>query len=166
MPQLMILGLPVALPPAYTSGHVCTQAEADVLNALRTRGLAKGLHRVILGECVSRGHQNVRGMDGPTRDEVTRCAQAFCTSHVEGFAQGHERLRAIEGEAKRIAQLMIEEQLYAQGKTLRDAPKGETDAMIAYYAASAKVRDEAARRIDDVQRLARSAHDDLLASNT
>jgi hypothetical protein len=171
MPQLTILGLPVDLPPAYASGHVCTQAEADALTALRTRGLAKGLHRVVLNECVSRGYSDVWGfvrgtLDGPTLSEISAVASAFCASYVEGFVQGHERLRAIAGEARRIAQLMIEEQLYAQGRSLHDVPKGELDANVARYAASANVRAEAARRIDDVQRLARSAHDDLLARNT
>lgn len=145
-----ILGFSFSLPAPYTEGHRCTLAEADVLNRSLARSLAKGLHRIISTK-----------PDSTERIEIERSARAFITEFINGFANGHEALRAIEIEARRIALSALEAQLYKQGKKLSDLAKAEVEEHIVALVATSGVRDEAARRVNALQHVARSARSDL-----
>lgn len=143
----------VTLP--YAQGHVCSQAEADTLNQLFLRSATKGVQRIV--------HE---GIVGPWKhSEVQFAVSKFLQRHALGFREGHERLRAIEGEAKRLATLAYETELYKQGRRLRDVAKGEVDIAVAEIAAREDIITQARARIDAVQAVAREAHGALFGEN-
>ena len=129
MPRLVILGQELFTPEPYSPGHICTEAEASVLNTALTRGLAKGLYREL-----SEG-----------RGETLA---AYIASYLRGFSQGHERLRVIEAEARRIGRAKVEAALYRQGKKLASLAASEVTLLVAREAERAEVLAEATRRID------------------
>ena len=138
MPTLKILSRTIPTPEPYSAGHTCTAAEAATLNAALTRGLAKGLDKLL------------RGREERPREEeaVLEEIAGFIASYLRSFAQGHERLRAIEAEARRLARTRIEAALYRQGKRLSELALGEQTLAIAKEAEKAEVLAEATRRID------------------
>jgi hypothetical protein len=138
MPTLKILSHSIPTPEPYTAGHVCTAAEAAVLNASLTRGLAKGLDRLL------RSLQEA----GKGEDVVLGEIEDFVAGYLRSFAEGHERLRAIEAEARRLARSRIEAALYRQGKRLSELAPGEQTLAILKEAEREEVLSEAARRID------------------
>jgi hypothetical protein len=165
MPHVNILGFSTLLPQPYSAGHVVTQAEADALNRLLVRGLSKALHRVLLDALAPHGARVMGQVGDAVRDATAARAAVFISEYVEGFANGHDRLRAIDVEARRIAALAVETDLYRQGRALREVPAVELDAMVSALAASPRVREEAQRRVDDLAQIARSAHADLAAQS-
>ena len=132
MAKLSILGTTLTTPEPYASGHCCTAAEAAVLNAALTRGIAKMLHREL------------------TADLAADTSKAI-SEYLKGFSAGHERLRAIQAEARRIARGHIEAQLYRHGKKLEELAAGEREELVATEAARAEVFAEATRRIDTLR---------------
>jgi hypothetical protein len=138
MPTLKILSHSISTPEPYTAGHTCTAAEAATLNASLTRGLAKGLDRLL------RGLQETQKGEEETLQEISD----FIAGYLRSFAEGHERLRAIEAEARRLARTRIEASLYRQGKRWNELAPGEQTLAIAKEAEREEVLSEAARRID------------------
>ncbi len=136
MAHLQILGLSLSTPEPYTKGHVCTAAEAAALNAVLTRGLAKALHREI-AEARDAGQE-------PASVETA----SLITSFLQGFAEGHERLAAIQSEARRIGRARAEAAVYRTGKRLEQLAKGEQEELIVREAGKSEVLAEATRRID------------------
>lgn len=146
MPRLCILGQEISTPEPYSSGHICTAAEAATLNASLTRGLAKGLYRMLseVGE-----------------GEIVNCEE-FIQGYLRGFSEGHERLRAIEAEARRIGRAKVEAGLYRQGKRLAELAKGEIEALITREAQRDEVSSEATRRIDTLRSIGRADRESSL----
>ena len=102
MPVAKILGFQFQLPSPYAAGHVCTAAEADTLNRLLTRGLAKGLHKIIDSQLELRNDFN----GPPTEDEratITESGLEYISEFVLGFSLGHDVARAIRLECDRLA---------------------------------------------------------------
>ena len=153
LPHFSIHGYEFTCSHEYTSGHICTQAEAEVLQRALVRTLAKGLARVIAA-----GKEAKR-----PPAEIHAEGEAYINDHLRGFAQGFERTRAIAVEARRIAQSTIETRLYAQGKTLRDIAESEFESLVSTLSLRENILAEATRRIDDIQRIAREAHESLVA---
>jgi hypothetical protein len=159
MTKLIILGLEVSTPEPYAAGHVCTLAEAAALNAALTRGLAKGIHRRL------RERYDAEGRETPSEADRAEIAKFF-PDFLRGFAEGHERLRVIEAESRRIARGHIEAQLYRHGRKLSELAKGEQEELIAREAATAAVLAEATRRIDTLRSIGSAALEDLLGEET
>jgi len=143
MPRLVILGRELITPEPYSAGHACTPAEAATLNAALTRGLAKACYR----EISERGEQ--------------ADLQACVASYLKGFSQGHERLRAIEAEARRIGRARVEAALYRQGKKLASLAASEISALVAREAEREEVLLEATRRIDALRAVQREGLEEL-----
>ena len=153
MPRLSILSFDFSYEHPYAEGHVCTRAEAECLALALNRGLAKGLYRMIT---------QASALGLAPRDEVQAAAERFVSEHLRGFSFGHERLRAVEGEARRIAQGLVEAELYARGLSAKQC--SDFDDRVEVVASRAGVLTEASRRVDDVQRIAREAHAELLSA--
>lgn len=158
MSRSIIQGISFALPTPYVEGHRCTLAEADILNKALTHALARGLYRTVRE---ARESLHVRGDEGLSQEQervVRRRAEEYIAAYTVGFAQGHEYIRAVEIEAKRIAERIVESRLYAKGSSLRDIARVELEAMINDLAQSGAVREEAEKRVSDIQRVARATH--------
>lgn len=149
MAKLQILGLALTTPEPYLPGHVCTANEASVLNYALTRGLAKGLYRLLREVSEKRG--TLQG--GP--EDLAEC-ERYIQEYLKGFSQGHERLAAIEGEARRIARAKVEAGLYRAGRKLAELAKGEQDLAISREAEKPEVLAEATRRIDLLRSIGRA----------
>ena len=108
-----------------------------MLNAALTRGLAKGLYRVL--------------QETTDPDERPGRVTAFIQEYLRGFSEGHERLRVIENEARRIGRARVEAALYRSGKRLSELAGGEVTALIAREAEKPEVLAEATRRIDTLR---------------
>jgi hypothetical protein len=159
VPSAKILGQSFELPAPYNTGHVCTAAEADTLNRLLVRGLAKGLHKVIdatLDDCsVPRD---------PTADEragITEAGLEYIEEFTLGFALGHDVARAIRLECDRLAKQTLEVQLNRQGKTLKDLPADQQRTTLIDLARSEKIVKEAERRVSVTQEIALKAQAEL-----
>lgn len=160
-----ILGLTLQVPQVYSAGHVCSASEAAALNRVLTKGIAKGLHKVLAGALASTGYSRVDKIESvTTRQDIEARAREYIASFLLGFAEGHEKQRAVRVECERIARDALEARLYAQGRTLKDLPEGEREAIIEQIASSDKVRAEAERRVGLQQHVAQDAHEELLAS--
>lgn len=151
MPQVIILGFSFSFPAPYHEGHVCTVAEAETLNRVMLRGGSKGLHKAIVAE---------RERGGIEAD-VLKVGRDYISDYAITFSQGYERLRAIEVEAKRIAESAISERLYAQGKTPGDIGKAAYESLVIDLSTSEAVRNEASKRVDAVRKIAQDVHSDL-----
>jgi hypothetical protein len=161
VPSAHILGFSFDLPAPYTAGHVCTLAEAEALNRLLVRGLAKGLHKVL--DTRNTAHELSGG--GPlSADEVAASQEAgleYISEFVLGFALGHDVARAIRLECDRPAKQLLEVQLNRQGKTLKDLPADELRSTLTDLARSEKVLTEANRRVSVTQEIAQKAQAEL-----
>lgn len=155
MAKLQILGLSLSTPEPYTSGHICTANEALMLNYALSRGLAKGLYRLL------REVSEKRGTLQGSAEDLADC-ERYMQEYLRGFAQGHERLAAIETEARRIGRARVEAALYRAGRKLADLAKGEQDLAIAREAEKPEVLAEATRRIDLLRSIGRADKDDSL----
>lgn len=149
MAKLQILGLSLNTPEPYAGGHTCTPAEASVLNYALTRGLAKGLYRLLREVSEKRGT-----LQGSPQD-LADC-ERYMQEYLRGFAQGHERLAAIETEARRIGRARVEAALYRAGRKLSDLAKGEAELAISKEAEKPDVLAEATRRIDLLRSIGRA----------
>lgn len=145
MPKLHILNHEILTPEPYSAGHCCSPAEASVLNAALTRGLAKGAYR-LLSDARERGELVTAG-----------AIDTFVESFLKGFTEGHERLRAIETEARRIARARLEAALYRSGRKLSELAEGEQREAIQREAEKEEVLAEARRRIDALRALGSEA---------
>jgi hypothetical protein len=161
MPSATILGFQFELPSPYATGHQCTLAEAEALNRLLVRGLAKGLHKVI----DARHEAHERSGDGPfSQDEVAETQEAgleYINEFVLGFALGHDVARAIRLECDRLAKQTLEVQLNRQGKTLKDLPADQQRTALIDLARSEKIVKEAERRVSVTQEIALKAQAEL-----
>ena len=159
-----ILGFSVAISEPYSVGHVCTEHEALALNRIMVRGIAKGLHGVISRACAQLGYSSGDMMTEADRDSVMEMANEFVTTFSLGFARGHETLRAIDVEARRIALSALETALYKRGQRMADISEEERNEKIAELLWLPSIRREAEKRVEDNQRLASAAHAELLAA--
>ena len=162
MPAAKILGFQFQLPAPYAVGHSCTLAEAEALNRLLVRGLAKGLHKVI-----DSGYDDCRVPRDPSADEraeITELGLEYIAEFVLGFALGHDVARAIRLECDRLARQTLEVQLNRQGKTLKDLPVDQQKVALADLARSEKVVSEANRRVAVTQEIALKAQAELTAA--
>jgi hypothetical protein len=145
MPILKILGRELLTPEPYASGHVCSAAEAATLNAALTRGLAKGLYREL-------------SENGEASKEQLK---SFIQGYLRGFSEGHERLRAIEAEARRLGRARVEAALYRSGRKLADLAKGEQELAISREAEKSELLAEATRRIDTLRAIGKENLEEL-----
>lgn len=120
-----------------------------MLNAALTRGLAKLAYRE-LASAQEVGRERAEG-------ELERSIEGY----RKGFAEGHERLRAIEAEARRLARDRIEAALYRYGKALKDLAAGEQQELIAREAETSSVLAEATRRIDTLRAIGAGGLEEL-----
>ena len=118
MPEVLIniLGFKFALSAPYVSGHVCTAAEAQALNKMLVRGTSKGLHKVLTGE-LDKVKKRSLPLDGETRALIARAGEEHISEFREGFAQGHDVVRATKVESARIARQLLEAQLNHEGRS-------------------------------------------------
>ena len=158
--QICILGLDFTLITPYCAGHTCTQNEAQTLNRALTKGISKGMFKVLTAT------RSALGLgDAPDqRATLHEAGLAYISEFTEGFALGHERTRAIRIECERIAKQLLEAQQNAKGASARDLPESELAARLSELAKSEKVRSEAERRVQVTLEIAQSAHQDLLAT--
>ena len=158
MPVAKILGFQFQLPTPYAVGHICTLAEADALNRLLVRGLAKGLHKVLDSGLTDYA-------PGPLSDderaELTERGLEYINEFVLGFALGHDVARAIRLECDRLAKQTLEVQLNRQGKSLKDLPSDQLRTTLADLARSEKIVNEANRRVSVTQEIAQRAEAEL-----
>ncbi len=161
MPLAKILGFEFQLPANYAQGHICTPAEAEALNRLLVRGLAKGLHKVLSTK--HEGHELSGG--GPlSQDEIAEFQEAgleYIAEFTLGFALGHDVARAIRLECDRLAKQTLEVQLNRAGKSLKDLPGEELRTLLNDLAKSEKVVNEANRRVSVTQEIALKAQAEL-----
>ena len=157
MPLAKILGFEFQLPANYAQGHTCTPAEAEALNRLLVRGLAKGLHKVIdhhLG-------QYDEEPDADQRAAITENGLEYIEEFALGFSLGHDVARAIRLECDRLAKQTLEVQLNRAGKSLKDLPGEELRTLLNDLAKSEKVVNEANRRVSVTQEIALKAQAEL-----
>lgn len=165
MTKINILGLACEVPTTYSTGHVCTQSEAEVLNRILTRTIAKGLYKTLSSALALRHVGSFEGLgSAEERSEVLALAQGFIERFTLGFSQGHERLAAVEVEARRIALAVLEAALYKRGQKLGDLHGEEREDKLRELMLSANVRREAETRTDGARALAGAVHEELLAS--
>ena len=101
---------------------------------------------------------------GGSDDEIARSCEEYIEQHLLGFAQGHERLRAIEQEALHVARQRVHAALNRDGR-FGLVTREEEETMVKEMAQQPDVRREATRRVDDVRSIARSAHDGLVSGS-
>ena len=162
--QIRILGLDFTLITPYCAGHTCTQNEAQTLNRALTKGISKGMFKVLTATRSALGLHADAPDQRATRAMLHEAGLAYISEFTEGFALGHERTRAIRIECERIAKQLLEAQQNAKGASARDLPESELAARLAELAKSEKVRSEAERRVQVTLEIAQSAHQDLLAT--
>jgi hypothetical protein len=161
MPAAKILGHSFQLPAPYNAGHVCTQAEAEALNRLLVRGLAKGLHKIIDSRQAARAKDShgTFGLDDLADDQ--EAGLEYINEFVLGFSLGHDVARAIRLECDRLAKQLLEVQLNRSGRTLKDLSADEQRTALADLARSEKVVNEANRRVSVTQEIAQRAQAEL-----
>jgi len=163
--MISILGISLDVETPYVGGHICTPAEAAALNRLLVRGTAKGLHKAIREACNARGYDNANEpMPQGMREQVESVARDYAREYAQGFSEGHERLRAIEVEARRIGLASLASSLYQHGRKIEDIEVSEREAKVNELSLNSSIRREAERRVDDTARLANAAHEELLAA--
>jgi hypothetical protein len=163
--KINILGFSIDVPTTYSAGHPCTASEAEVLNRILTRTIAKGLYKTLVTGLALRHAESFDGLSSDEeRSEVRALAQGFIERFTLGFSQGHERLAAVEVEARRIAMAVLEAALYRRGQKLGELHEQEREDKIRELMLSANVRREAETRVDGARALAGAAHEELLAS--
>jgi hypothetical protein len=151
--NITILGFSFPIAQRYSAGHVCTESEAQALQRYFNRHLAKGIHKAI-ADMVG-VHSN---------SEIQSRGEQFSSQFTIGFSQGHERLRAINSEARSIAKQAIETKMYARGLSIKSLSPGELEDMVSKLSAQEGIQKIAEERVDYIQRIARAAHDDLFSS--
>jgi len=162
MPSAKILGFSFDLPAPYAAGHPCTLAEADTLNRLLVRGLAKGLHKVLdagLWEPDRLGSADQASED--KKAELTEAGLEYIEEFTLGFSLGHDVARAIRLECVRLAKQTLEVQLNRAGKKLSDMPAGELRTLLSDLAKSERIVKEANRRVSVTQEIALKAQAEL-----
>jgi hypothetical protein len=141
MPHITVHGISFSIPCEYRAGHVLSEWEASTLQRVFMRNLSKSLFKVT---------STVR------EDERESVGRAHVSEFVEGFQGGHDRMRAIRSEARRIALGAIEQRQYRRGQALRDLGALELEDMVSQLANSESIKREAMQRVDSVQRIAQS----------
>lgn len=135
-PTISIHGLSVPKPaPRYRAGHICTPAEAEILNAVLLERVKNNLTR--------------RAKD-KTLTEVEFLE--YYNSYSLGV--GPKEDNPIETESLKIARALLGEILNKDGKSIRDLPKDELQSKLAAIAQRQEIRDEAARRIATLNEVA------------
>jgi hypothetical protein len=162
--KINILGFSVEVPTTYSAGHVCTASEAETLNRILTRTAAKGLYKTLSAGLASRLVGADEDLTQAMRAELIELANGYVERFTLGFSQGHERLAAVEVEARRIATSVLEAALYRRGQKLADLHEHEREDKVRELMLSENVRREAETRIDGARALAGAAHEELLAS--
>jgi hypothetical protein len=164
MTKINILGLSCEVPTRYSAGHVCSPSEAETLNRILVRTTAKGLYKTLSTALALRLLSPGDPMSAEVKVELAELANGYVAKFALGFSQGHERLAAVEVEARRIAQSVLESALYRRGQKLSEMPEGEREDKIRELMLSSNVRQEAETRVDGARALAGAAHEELLAS--
>ena len=159
--QIRILGFDFELTHPYAAGHQCTHNEAQTLNRALTKGISKGMFKV-LSNRAGLGISDSDPLNEDHRAVLHERGLAYIAEFTEGFALGHERTRAIRIECERIAKQLLEAQQNARGASARDLPESELATRLSELVASEKVRSEAERRVQVTLEIAQSAHADLL----
>jgi len=160
--QIRILGFDFELTHPYATGHQCTQNEAQTLNRALTKGISKGMFKVLTATRTQMGLHADAPLGADQAAAMHEAGLAYISEFSEGFALGHERTRAIRIECERIARQLLEAQCNAKGTSARDLPETELVARLSELASSEKVRGEAERRVQVTLEIAQSAHADLL----
>jgi hypothetical protein len=157
MPSAKILGFQFDLATPYAVGHICTYAEAEALNKLLVRGLAKGLHKVIDSQLA--GFDKV--LDPDQRAAITESGLEYIEEFTLGFSAGHDIARAIRLECSRLARQMLEVQLNREGRVLKDLTPGEVHSALSDLMKSERIVAEATRRVSVTQEIAQRAEAEL-----
>jgi hypothetical protein len=151
--HITVLGYSFNITKQYSAGHVCTESEAQALQRYFNRHLAKGVHKVI-SEMISAQ---------ASAEDILARGRAFVSQFTQGFTQGHERLRAINSEARRIALQAIETNMYKRGLSLKSLSPPELEDMVVQLSSEDSIRKVAEERVRQVQTIAMTAHDDLFS---
>jgi hypothetical protein len=160
MPTAKILGFEFELPAPYASGHTCTLAEAEALNRLLVRGLAKGLHKIIDSRLNDAGAAKA-GLSADQQADVTEAGLEYINEFVLGFSRGHDVARAIRLECDRLAKQALEVHLNRSGKSFADLSPNVLRSELAQLAKSEKIVTEANRRVAVTQEIALKAQAEL-----
>lgn len=159
-----ILGFSYELPQPYNVGHICSVAEAAALNRVLTKGISKGLYKVLAGALRATGFNSREGLGADAAAAIQEMGAEYVSDYCLGFSAGHDVQRSIRIEAERIARQMLETSLYRKGQSLKDLTEKDRISQIDQLASSEKVRAEAERRVQVTQEIAGRAHDELLES--
>jgi hypothetical protein len=151
--NITILGFTFPITQRYDAGHVCSESEAQALQRYFNRHLAKGIHKAIA---------DMVGVD--SNSEIQSRGEQFSSQFAIGFTQGHERIRAINAEARSMALQAIETRMYKRGQNVKSLTQFELEDMVTKLSAQEGIQKIAEERVDYIQRIARSAHDDLTNS--
>jgi hypothetical protein len=152
--HITVLGFSFQVPTQYSAGHVCTESEAQALQRYFNRHLAKGVHKVISGMISAQA----------SAENVQARGDSFVFQFTQGFTHGHERLRAINSEARRIALQAIETNMYKRGLSLKSLSPPELEDMVMQLSAEVGIRAVAEERVRQVQTIAKTAHEDLFSA--
>jgi hypothetical protein len=158
MPAAKILGFSFDLPAPYASGHICTLAEAEALNRLLVRGLAKGLHKVLDVRFSATGAHD---LNDDERAAATEDGLEYIREFTLGFSLGHDVARAIRLECDRLAKQALEVHLNRSGKSFADLSPNVLRSELAQLAKSEKIVTEANRRVAVTQEIALKAQAEL-----
>jgi hypothetical protein len=161
-----ILSFDYDLPQPYSAAHSCSPAEAEALNQLLAKGMAKGLYKVLAAGIARTGVSDSKFLTDDQRSDIEDQGLEYINDFSLGFAQGHDFQRSLRVEAERIARGILESQLYKQGKSIKDLGDGEKTERISLLAGSESVRDEALRRVKVTQEIASRAHIELLGEES
>jgi hypothetical protein len=151
--HITVLGFVFQITQIYRAGHTCTESEAQALQRYFNRHLAKGVHKVISGMVSAQ----------KSAGDVQARGDGFVSQFTQGFTHGHERLRAINSEARRIAMQAIETNMYKRGLSLKSLSPPELEDMVMELAGQAGIRAVAEERVRQVQHIAMTAHEDLFS---
>lgn len=130
-PSITISGLPFVRPsPRYRPGHICTPAEAEVLNSV--------LLERVRGNLIRRGKDRKTPLTQEEFEEYYNCYQ---------LGIGPQEKDPVEIESIKIARALLAEIMNKEGKSLRDLNKEDLSERIRELSRKDHVREEATKRI-------------------
>ena len=153
------MGFTFNLAHPYAAGHICSVAEAAALNRALVRGTSKGLFKALTAASSASA---ARPLSPDERSALQQKGEDYIAEFALGFAEGHDRLRAIRMESERIAKQLLATTLNARGEDASALEPAAFAAEVARLAQSEKVRTEAERRVNVTQEIAQRAHSELL----
>lgn len=150
MPKITIKGHVFDVPVHYIAGHVLDENEASALDSLRRENIKANLVNVIS-----------KMIDDKASDDAVEMAfrQYYNTYHFATPRTETQKPSAIDVEARRFAKSALLKALRSQKiDPYKDLAEGELEGRIdAMLAANPSIRESAAKRVAELQEIAREA---------